>query len=147
MYMYQVHLHRTLIAIALSGNGLWVKRFQLLHVSSDPLSALSKVTTSTPPLPPVDVMLVFPLYHWYFADGCFVSHVKDCGIPDITLIEFGVDCNNTWSIGTETTDVRLGNKMLISNTAKMYFLIRNANFEKESKILLLHSKQKKTPLS
>ena len=53
-------------------------------------------------------MFVVPLYHWYLADGCLASHVKDCGVPDITLIEFefGVDFNNTRSTGTETMCVR-----------------------------------------
>ena len=108
--MYQSHLHRTLMALTLSGNGLWVKRFQPLHSRLDPLSILLKVTSLTAPSPAC-VKLVFPLYHWYLDDRWFVSHVKDCGVPDITLIEFGVDFNNTRSIGTETSFLRLVNKL------------------------------------
>ena len=50
-------------------------------------------------------MLVFPLYHWYFADICLVEHVNACGVSEMTLIvEFnvGVESNDTESIGTET---------------------------------------------
>ena len=108
------------MAIALSGKGLLVTLFQPLHFSSDPLSALSKVTSLTPPSPSV-VMLLFPLNHWYPAGRCLVSHVKVCGVPDITLIEleFGVDFNITRSMGTETIFVRFVNKLHMSNITKI----------------------------
>ena len=113
------NLHRTLMTITLSGNGLLVTLFQPRHLSSDPLSVLLNVTSFTPPSSAA-VILVFPLYHWYLAEGCLVSHVKDSGIPDITLIEFefGVDFNNTRSMGTETTGVIFVKNLHISNITK-----------------------------
>ena len=112
------------MAIALSGNGLLVTIFQPRHLSSDLLSVLLKVTSLTLPSWD-DVMFVNPLYHWYSADGCLASHVKDCGVPDITLIEleFGVDFNNTRSTGTETTILRFVKMFLTSNitTNRRYF--------------------------
>ena len=107
------NLHRTLIAIALSGNGLLVTLFQPRHLSCDPLSVLWNVTSFTPPTSAV-VILLFPLYHWYLAECCLVSHVNVCGVPDITLIEFkfGVDFNITRSMGTETAFLRFVKKLL-----------------------------------
>ena len=104
------------MAIALSGYGLLVTLFQPRHFSSDPLSVLLKVTSLTLPSSD-DVMFVVPLYHMYLADDCLVSHVKDRCVPDITLIEleFGVDFNNTRSMGTETTFLRFVKKLLTSN--------------------------------
>ena len=90
--------------------------FKPRHLSSDPLSVLLKVTSLILPSSD-DVMFVVPLYHWYLDDGCLVSHVNVCGVPDITLIEFkfGVDFNNTRSMGTETTFVRFVKMLLTSN--------------------------------
>ena len=85
--------------------------FQPLHFSSDPLSPFWKVTLVTPPSA-VDVMFVLPLYHSYFADGCLVSHLKYCFVPDITLIEeaeIGLESNITFFIGTEKLFVTLVN--------------------------------------
>ena len=117
------------MAISLSGYGLLVSLFQPRHLSSDPLSVLLKVTSLT--LPSLDdVMFVVPLYHWYLADGCFVSHVNVCCVPDIMLIEFefGVDFNNTRSMGTETTFVWFVNKLhqsIITKHGDSFYLCRS----------------------
>ena len=63
-----------------------------------------------------EVILVFPLYHWYLAAGVdfLATHVNDSGFPDMTLIErvlfmaFGC-VNNTLSTGPETKVARLIN--------------------------------------
>ena len=96
-----LHLHRTLIVIELSGNGTSVTWLQPLHVNSAPLSVFSKVTIFTP-LSSADVILVVPLYHWYFAAGfdLVATHVKDSGFPDITLID---ETYFVWLVGVKDT--------------------------------------------
>ena len=117
------------MAIALSGNGLLVTLFRPVHLSFEPLSVLLKVTSFTLPSSD-DVMFVVPLYHWNLANGCFVAHLNVCGVPDITLIEFkfGVDFNNTRSMGTETTFVRFVNKLhqsIITKHGDSFYLCRS----------------------
>ena len=137
------------MAISLSGYGLLVTLFQPRHLSFDPLSVLLKVTSLTPPSSD-DVTFAIPLYHWYLVDDCLVSHVNVCGVPDITLIEleFGVDFNNTRSMGTETTFLRFVKKLLTSNitTNRWYFhLCRSSicwevtTFVKKWSVYCLHS--------
>ena len=116
------------MATSLSGNGLLVTLFRPWHLSFEPLSVLLKVTSLTLPSSD-DVMFVVPLYHWKLAPGCFVAHLNVCGVPDITLIEFkfGVDFNNTRSMGTETTFVRFVNKLhqsIITKHGDIFYLCR-----------------------